>query len=310
MDADLLSKARFTLGSRVRFRAHDPLTGNVLWTLNLNWNWDGYSMNTVPAIDSGMAFIQQRPNLIAIDLTSHANVWTATGGVRGSPAVANGIVYAIIGDGVQAFSARTARAWGFTRPPTIPASPGSPSSLMTRCSCFIVGYLCLQSGFASVDPDDSLRGHLVVGQRWLYISGQDGWLRAYTVPTTNSPEIMIQPANLTVTVGDTAVFSMAASGALPMHYQWLFNGTNLSRATNTSLTLTNVQLNQAGYYAMVVTNLYGSAISSNAVLTVNLPPPCTPAPSGLVSWWPVKAMPTTLQAPTMGRWGWRELCRR
>jgi hypothetical protein len=58
-----------------------------------------------------------------------------------------------------------------------------------------------------------------------------------------------------------------------LSYQWNFYGTNLSGATNTSLTLTNVQAWQAGNYAVLVTNAYGSILSSNAVLTVNLPPP-------------------------------------
>jgi hypothetical protein len=72
-----------------------------------------------------------------------------------------------------------------------------------------------------------------------------------------------------------------------LSYQWSFNGTNLLGATNTMLTLTNVQLTQAGNYAVSVTNLYGSTNSANALLTVSLPPTnCDPAPSGLVSWWP------------------------
>ena len=36
---------------------------------------------------------------------------------------------------------------------------------------------------------------------------------------------------------------------------------------------------------MLVTNLYGSVPSSNALLTVNPPPSCDPPPGGLVSWW-------------------------
>jgi hypothetical protein len=51
-------------------------------------------------------------------------------------------------------------------------------------------------------------------------------------------------------------------------YQWSFNGTNISGATNTSLTLTNVQSSQAGNYAVWVTNAYGSVLSSNALLLV------------------------------------------
>src|SRR5258708_18649374 len=47
----------------------------------------------------------------------------------------------------------------------------------------------------------------------------------------------------------------------------------------------NVQFGQAGSYAMVVTNIAATATSSNAVLTVNPPPPCATPPSGLISWW-------------------------
>jgi hypothetical protein len=89
-----------------------------------------------------------------------------------------------------------------------------------------------------------------------------------------------------VVVGDTATFTVMAGGTPPLSYQWNFNGTNISGATNTLLTLTNVQSSQAGNYAVLVTNTLGSVLSSNAVLTANSPPPCVPAPSGLVGWWP------------------------
>ena len=46
-----------------------------------------------------------------------------------------------------------------------------------------------------------------------------------------------------------------------------------------------MQFSQAGTYSFSVTNLAASIASSNAVLTVNPPPPCTPPPLGLVSWW-------------------------
>jgi len=104
--------------------------------------------------------------------------------------------------------------------------------------------------------------------------------------TTNPPSILSQPANQSIVVGGTATFSITASGAPPLSYQWNFNGTNLSGATNATLNMANVQFSQAGNYAVLVTNFYGSILSSNAVLTVNLPPPCTPSPSGLVGWWP------------------------
>ena len=101
-----------------------------------------------------------------------------------------------------------------------------------------------------------------------------------------APVIISQPMNQTVTVGGTATFSVTASGVVPLSYQWNFDGTNIVGATDTTLMLTNVQSSQAGNYAVLVTNALGSTLSSNAVLTVNPPPPCAPPPSGLVSWWP------------------------
>jgi len=106
------------------------------------------------------------------------------------------------------------------------------------------------------------------------------------VPPNMPPVILAQPTNQTAVVGGTAMFMVAADGTPPLSYRWNFNGTNIDGATNTTLTLTNVQFSQAGNYAVLVTNSYGSILSSNAVLTVSPPPPCDPAPSGLVSWWP------------------------
>ena len=55
-----------------------------------------------------------------------------------------------------------------------------------------------------------------------------------------------------------------------MSYQWCFNGTNIPGATNASLILPNVQTNQAGPYNVIVSNMLGTVISSNAILTVNI----------------------------------------
>jgi hypothetical protein len=108
-----------------------------------------------------------------------------------------------------------------------------------------------------------------------------------TLTVLSPPVILIQPTNQTVVVSNTISFSVMAAGTSPLNYQWSFDGTNLVGATNAMLTLTDVQFAQAGNYSVLVTNLYGSIPSSNAVLTVN-PPSCDPAPSGLVSWWPAE----------------------
>ncbi|MGD0743689.1 MAG: protease pro-enzyme activation domain-containing protein, partial [Verrucomicrobiota bacterium] len=101
--------------------------------------------------------------------------------------------------------------------------------------------------------------------------------------TPSPPVIIQQPASQTVVVDGTVQFGVSAIGSKPFFYQWSFNGTNIADATNVSLTLADVQFSQAGNYAVLVTNLYGSTNSATAVLTVV---PCTPAPSGLIGWWP------------------------
>jgi hypothetical protein len=98
-------------------------------------------------------------------------------------------------------------------------------------------------------------------------------LSSNAVLTVGPPAIITQPANQTVVTGNTAAFTVEASGAVPLLYQWKFNGTNLADATNALLTLTNVQFSQAGNYAVLVTNVYGSLLGSNAVLTVINPGP-------------------------------------
>jgi len=55
-------------------------------------------------------------------------------------------------------------------------------------------------------------------------------------------------------------------------YQWQINGTNILNATNAVLTLTNIQPSNAGLYSVVVSNAAGFVTSSNALLTVNIPP--------------------------------------
>ena len=86
-----------------------------------------------------------------------------------------------------------------------------------------------------------------------------------------SPTITSQPQSQTVVQGTAASLSVVISSSTTPNYQWLFDGTNIAGATNSSLVFPNVQLTNAGVYSVVISNLAGFAISSNAVLQV-LPP--------------------------------------
>lgn len=85
-----------------------------------------------------------------------------------------------------------------------------------------------------------------------------------TVPPA-LPSITGQPASAVVTNGATVLFSATASGPGPLTYQWQLNGVNLSGATNSSLSVTNLAAASAGSYRLVVTGPGGSVTSSNAV---------------------------------------------
>ena len=70
-------------------------------------------------------------------------------------------------------------------------------------------------------------------------------------------------------VGQTATFTVGAMGTQPLNYQWSLGTSAITGATNATLTLNNVQLNQAGNYSVQVTNRFGATNSAIAVLTVN-----------------------------------------
>jgi uncharacterized delta-60 repeat protein len=85
----------------------------------------------------------------------------------------------------------------------------------------------------------------------------------------SGPSISAQPTGQVVNIGANVTFTVTASGSSPLGYQWLHNGANIDGATNPSLSLTNVQISDAGTYSVVVSNHVGTAQSSNAVLRVN-----------------------------------------
>jgi len=102
------------------------------------------------------------------------------------------------------------------------------------------------------------------------------------------PTITDNPAPLDIFVGETAAFSVTASGTVPLAYQWRFNGTGIPGATNEDYSFNNAQTNNAGGYTVIVTNAWGSVTSSVATLTVSPPePPSTNSFTGVLVGWDV-----------------------
>ena len=88
-------------------------------------------------------------------------------------------------------------------------------------------------------------------------------------PLVVAPQITSQPNDQTVTEGQTANFSVTATGTGPLSYQWRKDGSNISGATSASYSISSTNLSDAGDYSVRVSNSAGNVTSSNATLTVN-----------------------------------------
>jgi sugar lactone lactonase YvrE len=116
------------------------------------------------------------------------------------------------------------------------------------------------------------------------ITGTNGTLATSPATLTVTgipPSITAQPQSLTVTQGQDAAFSVTAAGTAPLSYQWLFNDAPISSANASGYTLTSAQSTNAGSYSVVVSNSAGSVTSSNALLTVLVPPTIAAQPQSL-----------------------------
>ena len=84
----------------------------------------------------------------------------------------------------------------------------------------------------------------------------------------SAPLITAQPQSAIAVAGTDPLLSCTALGTFPLSYQWRFNGSNLSGATNATLMVGNAQLTNIGSYTVVVANSFGAVTSSVAFLSV------------------------------------------
>ena len=110
------------------------------------------------------------------------------------------------------------------------------------------------------------QGIAVNGGGFLYVA--DATYNSILVGSVESaPGITGQPVGQTLTVGQTAEFTVTATGGY-VRYQWRKGGVDIDGATAASLTVPSVVLADAGAYDVIVSNLLGSVISDPAALTV------------------------------------------
>ena len=136
--------------------------------------------------------------------------------------------------------------------------------------------ICEFDGYNGANPDAPLTE---AQDGSFYGTTQNGGLKGQGVifrlsTPSAAPQITSQPADLLTYAGATVAFSVASFGSPSLSYQWQENGTNLadgptvSGAAFRTLTLSNVSPANAGNYSVIITNSFGEAGSSQAVLQV------------------------------------------
>lgn len=105
----------------------------------------------------------------------------------------------------------------------------------------------------------------------LVVSSSNGILKSpkVTLTVTGLPpaNVTISPSLQLFTGGSNFTFTVSATGSPFLTYHWQCNGTNITWATTSSLTLSNAQTANEGLYAVVVTNYFGSVTSSYALFS-------------------------------------------
>ena len=103
---------------------------------------------------------------------------------------------------------------------------------------------------------------------------------AATLTVNSGPSITTQPANQTVNVGQTATFTVVATGAPPLSYQWQKNQVNIPGAISASYTTpATTSADNGTSFRVIVTNPVTSVTSNGATLTVNSGPSITTQPA-------------------------------
>lgn len=109
--------------------------------------------------------------------------------------------------------------------------------------------------------------------------GPGGRGTIFRLSFTGPLQITAQPGSQTGFTDSAAAFSVAFTGANPIFYQWQKDGTNLSDgafvrgSSSRVLTLSKLQLANAGNYSLIVSNVFGSVASIPALLTMRVSAP-------------------------------------
>jgi uncharacterized repeat protein (TIGR03803 family) len=280
-----VNPALYAMGKELgyAFKFHDITTGN---------NTNGSSANkfqAVPGFDLCTGWgTPNGSNLIsallappnALRITPGAGV--AFSGPAGGPFNPAAQAYTLTNAGTLPinWSLVNTSSWLNVAPATGSLSPGGPATTVSAGLTAAASSLLAGSYNATIV--------------FTNLSDQSVQSRSFTLAVVTPPVITSQPASQVAMEGATASFSVGTSGNALLFYQWrqdngayltnLSNAGNISGATSSTLTISNVSSSNVGAYSVLVSNAAGSVISSNAFLTL-LPwrPTITAQPASVVA---------------------------
>ncbi|HKQ40568.1 MAG TPA: hypothetical protein VJ063_21035, partial [Verrucomicrobiae bacterium] len=138
------------------------------------------------------------------------------------------------------------------------------------------GFFADYGEFLEVTPP----GDIYVAGRSIYSSEAFLSLVKYTQQAVSGfATATVTPALQVVDRGDDVVFAAETIGPGPIHFQWRMNGRPIAEATDSTLSLSNVQAVHRGDYSVIISNLTGVTISPEARLSVRIPPEVLIAPT-------------------------------
>ena len=266
------------------------MSGDPYWFYGAVWSWHGARLIAVTnASDASRSISTTIANVPAGTLSTvgraSASAWSWNGTtLSGTLAPAETCLFRI---GSLANAAPVVA----TSAPAIPANGSATLTLATDADGDALtvtvlsgpthGHLTGSGATVTYQPDPGY-----IGSDAIQVAVHDGWndatgtmslaVQDTGTPDVTTPVIATQPANLSVTAGQTASFAIAASVSATLTYQWqsapagslTFAG--IVGATSSAYTIASTTTGQSGtQFRCVVTNSAGTATSNAATLTVN-----------------------------------------
>jgi len=247
------------------FTEWDPATGNANWTVTNGLS--GVASSRTVTVANGRAYFIGN-SLYSVNLATRTNAWSVSGGFSGTPAIANGIVYAISNKVVSAFTTNGIFVRQYDPNPGGYENFSGPlivtDDVLVAAGAYGVYFFRLADGSIqqqissySGPPYYLYYGDtLTLANNTLYVTSTDGYVYAYTPASTTA--IALTGATrlgngsfrfgFTNTPGATFTVWGSTNVTLP-----LSNWTKLGYMTNVSagqyqFTDTNVPSKPRGFY--------------------------------------------------------------